>query len=329
MNNETISTKKGGTKPLVHLLPMMALLVFGMIALVGVVSADDAYRGLAPETVANGVVNGGVNVLYSNTWSTTNLTTDTASVNFNLSEDTSFDRSTDELEFARLYVVVYSGNMTANYEGTEDITLSNVGGSTATLADDQWLNLNYDGTQIVYNNSVSKPPFVSLSRVTSDYLNIFDVKNNITSNNIVVNVSSTYQSGKYDGRIKEVKLVYGWNETSSDREINYWVNEGHDPVTKYDTLGGNTTWFNGTGNPASYTANLWIDYLAGADGNYTWNNEDITPTVIEQGGSYSGFSHLSWTQNDEPPEVNEDNSLKYDRANNNWYKIILAVFTLE
>jgi hypothetical protein len=62
MNNETISTKKGGTKPLVHLLPMMALLVFGMIALVGVVSADSVYNGAPPVTNLSGVVNGGVDV---------------------------------------------------------------------------------------------------------------------------------------------------------------------------------------------------------------------------------------------------------------------------
>lgn len=327
---ETNSTSKGGTKPHMHLLPMMVLLVFGMIALVGVVAADDYYKGFAPETVANGVVNGSVNVLYKNTWSTNNYATDSASAGFNLSNGTSFDYSTDELKFARLYVVVYSGNMTVNYEGNETITLTNSGGTPITLANAQPLNLDYVRTSgIVYNNSVSKPPFVNLSRVTSDYVNVFDVTNSITSNNIDVNVSTTNITQKFDGRIKEVKLVYGWNETNSNRAIKYWINEGHDPMTKYETVGGNVTWFNNTGSPTTYTANLWIDYLAGADGNYTWNGRLITPTVIEQGGSYSGYSKLSWTNYDEPPEVNESNALKYDRASNNWYKIILAVFTLE
>ena len=67
MDNKINCTNKGGKKPHAHFLPMMALVLFGMIALVGVAAADDFYPGMPPVTklssAINGTVNGDVDVI--------------------------------------------------------------------------------------------------------------------------------------------------------------------------------------------------------------------------------------------------------------------------
>ena len=168
----------GGAKPRGTRALMMVLLVAGVLALAGVVSADDYYQGLAPLTVAQGSVTGDVDALYANTWtSPDNVVSDSAWANFTLQAPA----TGKTLKFARLYVVVYSGNMTANFKGNETIKLYNSNTLTATLADHQPLDLAYDRTQgISWDYSVSAP-FTNLSRTTSDYLSVFDVKDYVTS----------------------------------------------------------------------------------------------------------------------------------------------------
>jgi hypothetical protein len=302
---------------------MLVLIVACMLA--APVSADDAYLGTPPVTELSGTVNGGVDVLFCNTWKTTNpIDTDDAWANFTLE----VNPANVDMQFAHLYVVVYSGNMTANYEGTETVEMYRNGGNAVTLADAQPLDLEYDPeTGTAYNTTVSAP-FTDLSRVTSDYVSVFDVKDYLTNQDIDVYVQTTNETGRFDGRIKEVKLVYGWNVTSgSSGDTQYWVNEGHDPMTKYiGTYTDNKTWFNGTTDPEEFTAELWVDYLASASGTYTWNGNAITPTVTQ--GTYAGLGYLTWTDEQQPPYVLENNVLTYDRSGS-WYKIITAVFTLK
>ncbi|MDD5189264.1 MAG: DUF3344 domain-containing protein, partial [Methanoregula sp.] len=122
------------------------------------------------------------------------------------------------------------------------------------------------------------------------------------------------------------KLVYGWNVASgSTGTTKYWVNEGMDPMTKnIGTYIDNKTWFMGTDEPDSYTAKLWVNYLAspGGAGTYTWNGNLISPTPTQ--GTYAGLQYLTWTG---LPVIQENNVLTYSRTNN-WYKNIVSVFTL-
>lgn len=339
MNNETISIKKGGTKPLVHLLPMMALLVFGMIAFVGVVSADSVYHGAPPVTKLSGTVNGSVDVLMNNadTWdsSVTSTTRDAQHCWGNMTM--SNPRENVDLKFARLYVVVYGGNMNASYTGDMTVQLYNNNTAGDTLVTNQALNLPYDAYSTIYNNPAYDTsvvyPLVNLSRVTSDYIAVFDIKDNLSDlsgQNLNVSITTHNLTGKFDARVKTVQLAYGWNGTSgSTGNTKYWVNEGHDPMTKYVSSDAcNMTWFNDTGiTNQQYDATLWVDYLAGVDGLYKWNNNEISSDNLNQ-WKYAGLNYLTWTRGT-TPGMTDDNYLEYSRGDNNWYKINFAVLAIK
>lgn len=336
MNNETISIRKGGTKPLVHLLPMMALLVFGMIALVGVVSADSVYNGAPPVTKFHDTVNGGVNVLMNaqDTWSLTAPSRAEQQSWGNMTLDVT--PNSVDMRLARLYVVVYGGNMSANYTGNMSVDLYRDNTYISTLVTGQELNLPYNNASVDYNkpayNTSIVFPLVNLSRVTSDYIAVFDIKDNIssmTNGNLNVRVTTYNETGSFDARVKTVQLVYAYNDTDeSTDETTYWINEGHDPMTKYvGSDAYNMTWFNDTGiEPGDeYSATLWIDYLAGTDGIYKWNGTPFTPTNQKQ-WKYAGLNRLMWSGT---PGMIDDNYLEYARGSNSWYKMNFAVLAIE
>lgn len=328
----------GGAKPRRNHALMFALVLVAFLSFAGVVSADDYYKGMAPITKDQGTVTGGsVDVQYSDTWdrSTNYKATDEAWANFTLQAPA----TGKTLKFARLYVVVYSGSMTANYIGNETIKLYNDGTYTTTLADHQTLDVAYDRTQGIAWSFNVPAPFTNLSRVTSDYVSVFNVTDYITSPDIAVNVMTMNTTRQFDGRIKEVKIVYGWDDSSSDVETKYWINEGQDPITKYTgTYTDNKTWFNGTGSPApsDYVAKLWVNYLDNypSNGTYTWNGNDIStgsmypPTTTATTGAYSGMNF--WTWESDYPDLSSDgnNVLTYSNTSA-WYKIPLVVFTIQ
>jgi len=340
-NKEKLGSK-GGTKPQVHLLPMMAMLVFGMIALVGVVAADSVFHGAPPVTNLSGVVNGSVDVKMNDadTWSLTTPGRDAQYSWGNMTLEVVPNQK--NLQFARLYVVVYGGNMNASYTGNMTVQLYNGNTPGDVLVTGKELNLPYDAYDPNYNNPAYDTsvvfPLVNLSRVTSDYIAVFDIKDNISNmntDNFNVSVTTYNVTGKFDARVKTVQLAYGWNETSgSTGDTKYWINEGHDPMTKY--VGSdvyNMTWFNDTNyDPQDYSATLWVDYLAGEDGAYKWNNIPLDgtnapkPTVLNQ-WKYAGLNRLTWST--VSPGMLDDNYLEYARNNNSWYKINFAVLAIE
>lgn len=300
---------------------MLVLIV--ALAMVAPASADDYWKGAPLETKLSGTVNGGVDVLFVDTWTPTGEVTDWSKQEADAQFTLAVNPEDVSVEFARLYVVPYLGNMMADYTGNLTVTVD-----STKVVDSQPLDLPYDHTVGATYASVS-PPLLSLSRVTSDYAAVIDVTDLVaakTGTTLDVDVETFNLTGNFDGRIKEVKLVYGWNVTSgSSGDTQYWVNEGHDPMTRnIGTYTGNETWFNGTGAPEEYTAELWVDYLASAGGTYTWNGPAITPTLTQ--GAYAGLGYLTWSE--EPPVVNPDNVLTYDRVGS-WYKLITTVFTLE
>jgi hypothetical protein len=301
---------------------MLVLMV--ALAMVAPASADDSWRGQPLETKLHGTVNGGVDVLFADTWTATGSVTDWSKQEVDAQFTLEVNPQNNPVKFARLYVVPYVGNMTADYTGNLTVTVD-----STKVVDSQPLDLSYNRTVgATYNTSVSSP-LLDLSRVTSDYVAVIDVTNLVaakTTTDLDVNVITHNLTGNFDGRIKEVKLVYGWNVTSGGADTKYWVNEGHDPITKnIGTYTDNKTWFNGTTDPEAFTAELWVDYLASASGTYTWNGNAITPTVTQ--GTYAGLGYLTWAEG-QPPYVLEDNALTYNRVGS-WYKLITAVFTLE
>jgi len=300
----------GGAKPRRSFALMMALVLVGMLSLAGVVSADEYFKGVAPTTITKGTVdNGDFWVDLENTWtSPDNIGTEQASASFTLPVDPSDPGVT--IEFAHLYVVVYSGSQSANYKGNETVVLNN--GQDNTLASAYPLDLEYDRTVGPTYGSVSAP-FTSLSRVTSDYLSIFDVKDFLTTQDISVVVTTTNESGRFDGRIKEVKLAVAYDDGTGSTTT-YYVNEGHDAVSYYSTIPyvGQSE-FNDTGSTG--TGTLYVDYIASADGTYTWNGNPITATdsIV---GNQAGLKTYTVS-------LTDDNYLSYNRTGN-YYKIAAA-----
>lgn len=318
---------KGRAKPRRSFALMMALVLVGMLSLAGVVSADNYYAGTPPVTGLQGYVTGGnVDVKFADTWSTTNTFFDTSSSDFTLQAP----ETGKTIKFARLYVVPYAGSMSADYFGNMTVTLTNNGGTPITLAQSQALNLKYNNITGTNCSASISAPLVSLCRVTSDYVAVFDVTNDITSSNINVGVTTYNITRQFDGRIKEVKLVYGWDDSSNDVVTNYWINEGQDPMTKYiGTYTNNRTAFNGAGTPSSYTAKLWVDYLAtsGGSGTYTWNGVNL-PLTVDTQGAYAGIKVLEWTEIEEDLSIQNNNVLTYSRTND-WYKNVVDVLTVQ
>jgi hypothetical protein len=344
----------GGAKPRRNHALIVALVLVALLSFAGVVSADDYWEGAAPTTVngISGAVNGSINVTFVDTWNTDNpVEYDEAWANITLVDTISASKP---LQFARLYVVMYTANMTDNWRGNFSVTLKRGTGSTyAYPVEHQPLDLNYVNTSgIVYNTTlpISGIYLKNLSRVTSDYMAVIDVKDTLKGWGDVFalddlrihvetwNESTRLQDGysRFDGRIKEVKLVYGWNVTSgSTGTTKYWVNEGMDPMTYYiGTYTGNKTWFNSTGTPLLYTAKLWVDYLSSANGNgtYTWNGRDISyntaykPTTTQ--GTYAGLNYWTWSSGLPGISASGNNVLTYGRTNS-WYKNIVSVFTIK
>jgi hypothetical protein len=265
------------------------------------------------------------------------------------------DRS--DIQFARLYVLVYMGNMTANYKGNESIILYNNNDPTQYLAGDdsgnQPLDLEYyrevgTTTATTYIPS-DRTHFITLNRVTSDYLNVFDLTGYISGGqNVNVSIQTWNESlnlqpgfGKFDGRIKEAKLVYGWNTTTNPQDTEYWVNEGHDTITK-DLVSPytlNKTSFGNVNYASPYTAKLWVDYSGytpSAKGKYTWNDATLPTTagsgytytfVTGASNAYGGLHSWEWTNASTALNLNTNNVLTYTNTST-YYKIPLAVLAV-
>ena len=315
---------KGGARPRRNYALMIALVCMVLLSFAGIVSADDSWKGTPPVTKLNGTVTGGVNVTLSvsDTWKSDNpIDNDNTTATFSY-------LPTSDVQFGRLYIVPYTGNMTENWKGNLTVTLTRSGYSDVVLLNAYPLDLDYDRTAgTTCNPSVSVPPFTStangLCRVTSDYLAILNVTPYMTSSSMKLYINTTNESGRFDGRIKEAKLVYGWNQAGGSN-IKYWINEGQDPITQnIGTYTGNQTSFYDV--PTSGTGTLWVDYLASSTGKgkYWWNDVELgTPTINKQ-GTYAGLS--KWVNLD--LDDSGSDVLAYTKTNN-WYKIIVAVLTV-
>ncbi|MDD1690539.1 MAG: DUF3344 domain-containing protein [Methanoregula sp.] len=323
---------KGGAKPRRSFALMMALVLVGMLSLAGVVSADNYWLGTPPVTGPHGTVNGGVDVKFADTWKTDNpANNDNTTATFT-------GLTTSNIKFARLYVMVYTGNMTENWTGTETITLVPSGGTPVVLANAQPLALEY-ARETGTNRTTPGGNFLELNRVTSDYISVFDVKDNITASEMTVYINTTYgSSSRFDGRVKEAKLVYGWDvDSGSTGCTEYWINEGHDPVTKNlaNPYTANSTTFGGVSHATNYTATLYVDYSATKLGNgtYTWNGVNIAkgssypPTITS--GYYAGINTWTWNDLSSGPGLASGNNVLTYYKTNDWYKIPLAVLTVK
>lgn len=236
MNNETISIKKGGTKPLVHLLPMMALLVFGMIALVGVVSAEYSYNGSALVKATSDSCNGDLWVSAGN-----HSGLPTSGYYYPQTYNTTYTLpSFDSVKWAKLYVGVWGG--TQYRTGYAETTLVNSSGSYV-LANE---TLNISSSMNSNVNCVGN----------GTWLITYDVKDYLTSGDtptISVYTQNETVGGStpcFDGRLYGVTLVVAY-EDSSMPLVTYQVNDGLVNLNNPYQLDTNRTQF----DDVSYSSN--------------------------------------------------------------------------
>jgi len=318
---------KGGAKPRRSFALMMALVLVGMLSLAGVVSADSYYTGQPPMTNYSGVVNGDIDIQFGDTWKTDNpVQWDNTTANLTLA----VDPSSVDIQFAVLKVVVYTANNTANWQGNETIKLDH-GGAVETLANYEPLNLDYvnSSSGMVCNTSISAPPFTSttngLCRVMSDYVSYFDVTDYIDTPRINVSVLTGNVSDRFDGRVKEATLIYGWNVTGAGTTTRYWINIGHDASTSFDNGYVGHSYFNSIPDYLYVTnATLYTNDISSSNGIYHWN--DVTDALTIKTIASNGYARINRFFI-EPEFVYNNNDFQYDRSGT-YYRLATVVLKL-
>ncbi|WP_048149722.1 DUF3344 domain-containing protein [Methanolacinia paynteri] len=284
-------------------------------------SADQYVGGEKPETIQSGIVSGD---LWFDSY-------------YGLSSGMSAEKTFKipdytEIQWARLYVVVYCGHMQNNYQG--QATVSFDGGQGSRNIGSEKLNRGYvfevDGgvTPVSVNGHCN--------RVTSDYLMWYDVTEKIKSRDVSAKVITDPLDDNFDGRIKLITLVVAYDDGDMD-EVYYWVNQGHD-VHSYkveDESYIGKTGFSTKDLPDDFnidSATLSVVHLASENGIYTFNEEllDTEPST----GSYSGYQQWDVTDSVNPginSEMTYTRNLDIEGSGDSYlgayYKIVLAFLT--
>ena len=296
-------------------------------------SADQYVGGEKPETVQSGVVSGDLwfDSLYGIAGGVSNQP-NSAEKNFKIPDYT-------DIKWARLYVVVYCGNMKNNYQGQAIVSFD--GGRGKKSLGTEKLDREY-----VYEIDGGVTP-VSINghcnRVTSDYLMWYDVTDKINSRDVTAYVSTDKipgYTGTFDGRIKLITLVVAYDDGDMD-EVYYWVNQGHDVHSYYVEESGLTytgkTEFDTKDLPDDFnidSATLSVVHLASENGIYTFNDESIDTEPST--GTYSGYQQWDVTDSVNPgikSEMTYTRNLDIEGSGDSYlgafYKIPLAFLSVK
>jgi len=279
------------------------------------VVADQFVGGVPLQEEETGTVSGG---LWADAY--TGLST-SATKTFSLPEYT-------EVRWARLYVVVYSGNMEKNYEG--EATVKFDGGTGLRTLGKDLLNVPYSFPGEGGDGAVEVSDHCN--RVTSDYMLWYDVTDKIKGQSLSAQVETAKApgyTGTFDGRIKAIVLLVAYDDGDTD-EVFYQVNQGHD-VDSYrveeilgDSYVGETT-FNLPEKEDWEESELSTFYLASEDAKYRLNRED--PGDGETGLRGAFFGRNLWDAGG-LVRTGDENLLTYDNQPGEYYKIFLATLTL-
>ena len=282
--------------------------IIGFILCILIISpamADQYVGGEELETVQDGVVSGDLwfDSLYGISGGTPNQQ-NSAEKAFRLPDYT-------DIQWARLYVVVYCGHMQNNYEGQATVAFN--GGQGSRNLGTETLNQEY-----VYEDDGGDTPVRvngHCNRVTSDYLMWYDVTDKIKSRDVVASVYTNPLDDHFDGRIKLITLVVAYNDGDED-EVYYWVNQGHDIHSYYvEDRGWSYTGRTDFGTQDLSddfeidSATLSVVHLASENGIYTFNEESIDTEPST--GSYSGFQQ--WDVTDSVSSVGGKSEMTYTR----------------
>lgn len=236
------------------------------------------------------------------------------------------------VSWARLYVDTYIGNMKTNYPMNTSVEFN--GGSGYETLGNEIVNTTYTFPE---GGSTGGPIWLSdhSNRVTSDFLTWYNVADDITSSTVTARVHTAMPNGTqpFDGRVKAIVLVVAYNDPSSGKIIDYWVNQGHD--TDSYVADDNSLSYTGetdfaTADIYDAAANLTVLYLASYNGDYTFNGNSL-PWSNPQQGSYFGYQ--SWDVTNYL--YGGDSTMTFDRnatdsgSYSGYFKIPLALLTLK
>ncbi|HRU80427.1 MAG TPA: DUF3344 domain-containing protein [Methanolinea sp.] len=299
--------------------PFLALLL--LLCLAGVAAADPYVGDIPLETVQSGTVSGGVYVDANNDWWPSDPGVQDVEKTF------ATIPNVNDIDWARLYVSVYCGHMQNNYQGTAAISFDGDGdGTYETALGTETMNVPYTFP----HDGGSGPVKVNdhMNRVTSDYLMWYDVTSLITSQTPKAHVVTSALDGSFDGRIKVITLVVAYNDGDTDT-IYYWVNQGHDTDTYYDTTGyiGSTNFDLSSLSGTVQSATLTVNHMASSDGTYAWGGDpiDSDPATGNFQGSYFGYNIWDVTSATTFGDIYD---LTYNLTDQ-FYKIPLAVLAVK
>lgn len=239
------------------------------------------------------------------------------------------------IQWARLYVTVYCGNMENNYAGTTTVEFD--GGSGYSQLGTESLNVPYTFPGKDYNPPAGEygtgPVNVNSHcvRVTSDYLMWYDVTGRITGDKASARVSTAPADPQFDGRIKAITLIVAYDDGDDDT-VHYWIHDGldTDSYQSEEKLGEDyvirTTFPTGELPPEEEwaAARLQVVHLASDDATYTLNEDEPVDLIASGSGGYSGYNAWDVTGIITPWE---DSTLSCDRTDS-FYKIFLAALSV-
>lgn len=289
----------------------MIVFIIATLLLIPAATADNQVGGIPLRKVADGVVSGG---LYYDGWFGMGTT---AQKSFTIPDHT-------EIQWARLYVVVYCGNMRENYQVAMDVRFDGDGDSSYERTWNEHMNSEYSWP----GDGGSGPVELGNgNRVTSDYLYWYDVTRDIHGTKVNTEVKTSRPAGytgTFDGRIKLVALVVAYDDGTMD-QIYYQVNQGHDVSSYYDELYVGQTEFDlPSFDEDPVAASLSVIHLASVDGKYWINGEEFEGRKPQ--GAYSGWNQ--WNVLDIVSSAFSC-SLEYQKAPDaTSYKIPLAMLSV-
>lgn len=286
----------------------------------GASCSDDILKETASPNlpnIDNGTVSGGVDVVAEHPWGPIDKTNgNKGNINYLIPS------KAEDIRFAYVFVNIYSGSAQPTYGSIAYINITTDYG-VYSYTENLWVGSGTtNGVIYTVNDHVNK--------CYSDYMisyNITELVQGLRDSSISVDVLSYPMADKeFDGRIKLISLILGYDDGDSD-EIHYWLNAGQSwtdsmTYTEFGTASKITGGF--------YEANLTNIALSGSDGTYFLNNKvlytDENGGDVYQSGSYYQFH--KWDVSDRITS-GENSTVKYIASADGYgsFKNIISLLT--
>ena len=282
---------------------LVSLILITLLLSLSAVSAENL------TTVAQGSVSGGVDVVTTGPMASGEKSVE---LSYDVPEDVV------DVQYAGLFVNVYSGSANTNYGAQSNISMTS-NGETSQIASENLVSTegSADGTVYTINDHTTK--------CYSDYQMIYNITNQVQSaaGQLKINVTNTAIEGyEFDGRIKLIGLVFAYNDGDNDK-FDYWVDSGQSWINSA-TGTAKASFDVGDTAPGYLSATLHNVALSSTDGTYTLNKKG---ELIEmESSSSSMYIYHKWSI----PQGNltkKINNLTYNSTGGS-FKNVLSVLTL-